>query len=122
MQAAGQKKKRFNKIIGIVDIGLITKSAIAGGTSIPAIARGVDLPIGAALGGFSVALSLSTIVTQKSSRSLTVKQGNHDAIKLLAQDKLDSISDTISQAMQDGDISPTEFQQSIARGRKILQT
>ena len=33
---------------------------------------------------------------------------------LLAQGKLDSIADTISQAMQDGDISPTEF-------HKVLQ-
>ena len=30
-------------------------------------------------------------------------------IKLLAQTKLDSISYVISQAMQDGDIPPTEF-------------
>ena len=39
----------------------------------------------------------------------TVKQEKHNAIKLLAQSKLDSIANIISQAMQDGDISPTEF-------------
>ena len=33
---------------------------------------------------------------------------------LLAQSELDSIADIISQAMQDGDISPTEF-------HKVLQ-
>ena len=38
-----------------------------------------------------------------------VKQGKHDANKLLAQSKLDSITDIISQAIQEGDISPTEF-------------
>ena len=43
-----------------------------------------------------------------------MKQGKHDAIMLLAQSKLDSISDIISRAMQDGDISPTEF-------HKVLQ-
>ena len=58
-----KKKKRFNKIIGIVDIGLITSSAITGGTSIPAFSSGIGLPIGAALGGFIVVLSLSTVVT-----------------------------------------------------------
>ena len=109
-----QKKKRFNKIIGIVDIGLITSSAMTGGTSIPAFASGVALPIGAALGVFSVVLSLSTITTRKSSRSLMVKQGKHCAIKLLAQAKLDSIFDISSQAMQDGDIPPTEL-------HKVLQ-
>ena len=101
-----KKKKRFNKIIGVVDIGLTTLSAIAGGTSIPAFASGISVPAGAALGRLSVDLSLSTIATRKYSRSLTVKQGKHDAIKLLAQAKLDSISDIISQAMQDRDIPP----------------
>ena len=43
-----------------------------------------------------------------------VKQGKHDANKLLAQSKLDSITDIISQAIQEGDISPTEF-------HKVLQ-
>ena len=66
------------------------------------------------MGGFSVVLSLSRIDIEKSSTSLTVKQGKHDAVKLLDQAKLDTISDIISQAMQDGDISPTEF-------HKVLQ-
>ena len=117
-----KKKKRFNKIIGIVDIGLITSSAITGGTSIPAFSSGIGLPIGAALGGFIVVLSLSTVVSWKSSRSLLVKQGKHDAIKLLAQAKLDSISDIISQAMQDVDFSPTEFLkvlQEVEKYRKL---
>ena len=43
-----------------------------------------------------------------------MKEEKHDAIKLLAQSMLDSVADIISQAMQDGDISPTEF-------HKVLQ-
>ena len=66
------------------------------------------MPVGTPLGGFSVFFSLSMIATQ------TVKQGKHNAIMLLAQSKLDSIADIISQAVQDGDISPTEF-------HKVLQ-
>ena len=41
---------------------------------------------------------------------------------LLAQSKLDSITDIISQAMQDGDISPTEFHkllQELGKYRKL---
>ena len=59
---------------------------------------------------------------RKCSRSLTVKQGKHDAIKLLAQSKLDSIADIISRAMQDGDISHTEFDkvlQEVEKYRKL---
>ena len=109
-----KKKKRLNTIIGIIDTGLITSAVIAGGTSIPAFASSADLPVGTALGGIGVVLSLLTLATRKFSRSQTVKQGKHDAIMLLAQSKLDSIADIISQAMQDGDISPAEY-------NKVLQ-
>ena len=121
-KAAGQKKKRFNAIVGIIDTSLFTSSAITGGTSIPAFASGVGVAIGAALGGMSEYFSLSAIATWKYSRSLTVKQGKHNAIKLLALSKLDSIADIISQAMQDGEISPTEFHkvlQKIEKYRKL---
>ena len=37
---------------------------------------------------------------------------------LLAQSKLDSIADIISQAMQDGDIYPTEFHQVLVEVEK----
>ena len=56
-----KKKKLFNKIIGIVDIGLTTLSAIAGGSSIPAFASSVGLTAGAASNSLSVILSLATI-------------------------------------------------------------
>ena len=97
-------------------------AVIAGGASILAFASGAGLPVGTALGGLGVVLSLLTIDTRKFSRSQTVKQGKHDAIMLLAQSKLDSISDIISQAMQDGDISPTEFHkvlQEVEKYRKL---
>ena len=51
-----------------------------------------------------------------------MKQRKHDTIKLLAQSKLDSIADIISQAMQDGDISSIEFHkvlQEVEKFRKL---
>ena len=54
-------------------------------------------------------LQLPSHESLKSLKIFTVKQEKHDAIKLLSQSKLDSIANIISQAMQDGDISPTEF-------------
>ena len=104
-----KKIKRFNTVIGIVDAGLITSTVITGGISTAAFASGIGLPVGIALSRTSLLLSLSTVITHKSFKIFTVKQEKHDAIKLLAQSKLDSITDIISQAMQDGDISPTEF-------------
>ena len=104
-----KKIKRFNTITDIVDLGLITSTVITGGISIAAFASGVGLPAGIVLSGTSLLLSLATAITRKSFKIFTVKQEKHDAIRLLAQRKLDSIANIISQAMQDGDISPTEF-------------
>ena len=97
-----KKMKRFNTITGIVDTGLITSTVITGGISIAAFASGVGLPVGIALSGTSLLFSLATVITRKSSKTFTVKQEKHDAIKLLAQSKLDSIAN--SPVMQDGDI------------------
>ena len=115
-ERTAKKIKRFNTITGIVDTGLITAISIA------AFASGDGLPVGAALGGTSLLLSLATIITRKSFKTFTVKQEKHNSIKLLAQSKLDSIANIISQAMQDGDISPTEFYkvlQEVEKYRKL---
>ena len=106
--------KRFNTITAIVDKGLILSAVITGRISIAAFASGFGLPAGIALSGTSLLLSLATATTQRSFAIFTVKQEKHDAIKLLAQSKLDSIANIISQAMQNGDISATEC-------NKILQ-
>ena len=106
--------KRFNAITGIVHTGLITSTVITGGISIAAFASVVRLPVAIALSGTSLLLSFATAITRKSFKIFTVNQEKHDAIKLLAQSKLDSIANIISQAIQDGDTSSTEF-------HKVLQ-
>ena len=104
-----RKMKRFNTITGIIDTGLITSTAITGEISIAAFASGVGLPVGAPLGRTNLLLSLATVITRKSFKTSTIKQVKHNSIKLLAQSKLDNIANIISQAMQDGNFSPTEF-------------
>ena len=117
-----KKMKRFNIITGIADTDLITSTVITGGISTASFASGVGFPFGIALSGTSLLLSLATAMTQKPFKISTVKQEKHDAIKLLAQSKLDSVANIISQAMQDGDISPTEFHkvlQEVEKYRKL---
>ena len=95
---------------------------ITGGISIAAFASGVGLPVGIALSGTSLLLSLVTAITQKYFKTFTVNQEKHSVIKLLAQNKLDSIANIISQAMQDGDISSIEFHkelQDVEKYRKL---
>ena len=79
------------------------------------------MPVGIALSGTSLLLSLATPITQKSYKIFTVKQEKRDAIKLLAQNNLDSTTNIISQAMQDGDISPTEFHKVLQEVEKYLK-
>ena len=108
--------KRFNTIKGIAGTGLIKSTVIT------AFASGVGLPVGITLSGASLLLSLATAITRKSFKIVTVKQEKHDAIKLLVQRKLDCITDIISQAVQDGDISLTEFHkvlQEVEKYRKL---
>ena len=87
--------KRFNTIASIVEGGLITSTVITGVINIPTFASGVGLPVGTALSGTNLLLSLGTAATQKSFKIFTIKKEKHDAIKLLAQTKLDSIGNII---------------------------
>ena len=72
------------------------------------------MPVGISLSAASMLLSLATTVTRKTISIFNSEEKKHDDIRLLAQSKLDSISGTISQAIQDENVSPTEF-------HKILQ-
>ena len=114
MKLIAKKMKRFNTMSGIVDTGLITSVVITVGISITAFTSGISLLVGIALDRTSLILSLATVITCKLFKTFTVKQEKHNSIKLLAQSKLDSIANIISHAMQDRDISPTEF-------HKVLQ-
>ena len=112
--------KRFNIITGVVDTGLITSTVITGGICIVAFASGVGLPVGIALGGTSLLLSLATVITRKSFKTFIVKQEKHYAIKLLAQSKLDSWYHFTDNARRD--ISSIEFHkvlQEVNKYRKL---
>ena len=118
LERIAKKMKRFNIITGIIHTGLITSTVITGGISIEAFARSIDLPVGIVLSGTSLLLSLTTIITWKSFKTFSLKQGKHNAIKLLAQSKSDSMANIISQAMQDGYISSIEFHKALQEVEK----
>ena len=92
-----------------------------GGISIAVFASGFGLSVGIALSGTSLLLSLAIVITQKFFNIFTIKQEKHDAMKLLFQSKLDSIANISSEAMQDGEISPAEFQKLLQEVEKYLK-
>ena len=105
-----------------METGLITSTVITGGISTAAFANGVGWPVAIVLSGTALLLSLATVITRKYFKTFTVQQEKHDAIKLLAHSKLDSIANIISQPMQDGDISSIEFHkvlQEVEKYRKL---
>ena len=89
--------KRFNAIPGIVDTGLITLTVFTVVMSTGVFASGVGLLVG--IKWNYPTSSLATVIKLKSFKTFTVKQEKHDSFKLLAQSKLDSIVDIISQIM-----------------------
>ena len=109
-----KKIKRLRIMTAALHTGLITTTAISGGISIAAIASGIGLPVGMTLSATSLPPSLATTITRKTTSIFNSKEKKHDDIRLLAQSKLDSISGIISQAIQDENVSSTEF-------HKILQ-
>ena len=94
---------------------------ITGGISIATLASGVALPVGIALSGTSLLLSLATVITRKSSKTFTVKQETFTVnfyCRLLAQSKIGSTANIIWQAKQDGDISPIQLYKVLQEVRK----
>ena len=109
-----KKIKQSITILRIEDTGLITLTVLTGGISIAALASRVGLPVSIALGKAGPLFSPMTPTTRKYVKASIVAREKYDSIKLLSQDKLDSIANIILQAVQDRDISPTEV-------RRILQ-
>ena len=96
---------------------------ITGRVSIAAFSSSLDLPVGSTLSVTSLLFSLATVIARKSFKTFTVKPEKHDAIRLLAQSKLDSMAYIISQGMQGGDISSIKFHkilQEVEKNRKLV--
>ena len=115
-----KKFKRHATTTQILDHTLITATVITGSGSIVTLCTGVGLPASIALASVSVILSLTTAITRKTSKLYDTKAKKHDKITVLAQTKLDSIHDTVSKAIEDGHISPEEFQRIVQERQRYL--
>ena len=93
-----KKMKRFNIITRIVDTDLVTSIVITGGISIAAFASDVGLPVGITLSQTSLLHPLATAIKRKYFKIFIVKQEKHNAIRRLAQSKLDSIANITGNA------------------------
>ena len=115
-----KKIKLFSTITAVLDTSLITTTAVTGGISIAALASGIGLPVGISLSATSVLFSLATTITRKTISIFKSKEKNHDGIRLLAQSKLDSISETIYQVIQDEKFPQQSFIRFYKRQKIIV--
>ena len=115
-----KKFKRYSTAVRMVDHTLITTTVITGGGGLAALCTGIGVPVSIALGSISICLSITTIITRKTNKIYDAKIKKHDKIGVLAQTKLDSIHDTVSKAIEDGHISPEEFQRIVQERQRYL--
>ena len=104
-----KKIKRVIDTINYVEIGLEGLGAIAGAVSIPALLGVISAPVGLVLEGTFIGAFGVDILLRIASRRLSAKLKKHDQIKILADSKLNTIEEYVSQAINDGDISHEEF-------------
>ena len=114
------KKFKRHATTQILDRSLITATVITGSGSIATLCTGVGLPASIALASFSLILSLTTAITRKTSKLYDIKAKKHDKIAVIAQTILYSVHDTVSKPINDGRISPEEFQRVIYEKQRYL--
>ena len=115
-----KKFKRYSTSVRIIDHTIITVTVITGGGGLAALCTGIGVPVSIALASVSLILSLTTAITRKTSKLYDTKAKKHDKIAVIAQTKLDSVHDTVSKAINDGHISPEEFQRVIHEKQRYL--
>ena len=106
--------------IRTVDHTLITATVITGGGGLAALYTGIGISVSIALGSISISLSIATVITRKTNKIYDAKIKKHDKIGVLAKTKLDSIHDTVSKAIEDGHVSPEEFQRIVQEKQRYL--
>ena len=87
-------------------IAAITALEIA---SIVTLTTGVGMPLSVVLASTGLFLGLGSGIIHKTQKIFDSKAKKHDKIKTLAESKLDSVSELVSKAIEDANISHEEY-------------
>jgi hypothetical protein len=99
----------LSNVHSVVSFGTIATSA----TGLGLIASGIGAIAGIVLEGVSVGFGLGSLVSDIFLKKINKKLQKHTAISQLANSKITSIQKLISTALEDGNISDSEFKQII---------
>ena len=106
------RKKYKRAITGLngVDIGATALGVALGGIGTGLLATLFAAPVVPIIMGVAAGCGLVSAGTKFTTRRLQPKVQKHDQIRVLAETKLDSVSDLVSKALIDGAVHHAEFQ------------
>ena len=103
------------------DTTLLSASMIMGIGGVGLLSTIIATPIVIGLEAAALGCGLLSIAGKFASRRLSVKAKKHDQIKVLADSKLNTISDHVSKALSDGKISEEEYHKIVGEIQKYSQ-
>ena len=108
-KSCSKKLSKYVTIFDYIDKILIVLSATTSGVSVISFTSIVGAPVGIASASFTVIFSLTTRIVKKLLNITRNKKKKHDQILMLAKSKFNSIETSISQALNEMEISHEEF-------------
>jgi len=103
------KYRKGVRIINVVDTISDLVALASGAATIAVLSTIIAAPIAVALQGLAVGAGMFSVIGRVVNRKLTLKSEKHRQIKTLAEAKLNTITDYVSKALEDGYISDDEY-------------
>ena len=119
--ALSKKYHRAVKVVDGVDVALITTSLGLGIGGVGLLSTIVAVPAVIVMEGVALATGALSIVGKYINKKFVSKAEKHEKIKVLAEAKLNTISDLISKALTDNKVSDEEFHLILAELDKYRQ-
>jgi len=103
------KYRKGVRIINVVDTISDLVALASGAATITVLSTIIAAPIAVALQALAVGAGVFSVIGRVVNRKLTLKSEKHRQIKTLAEAKLNTITDYVSKALEDGYISDEEY-------------
>lgn len=104
-----QKYKKLFKILIKVSASAGLFSVLLSGSGTGTALTDVGLPVGVSSASLAAIFGLASVATGISLKKISVKVDKHEKIVILCRDKINTIRETVSKALEDGKISHEEF-------------
>lgn len=116
-----KKYHRSVKILGGVDNVLVVSTMGLGVAGIGVLSTIIAAPVAIAMEGAALGAGLLSIIGTQVNKKLMMKAEKHEKIKVLAEAKLNTISDHISKALIDGFIDDSEYSLILSEVEKFKE-